>query len=88
MSIINDRRIGIFRMSLPLVNDAPAAARAVMAQVIVLRAELKVESDDIEYVAISDGFAEVPLGNKLRTYSASIRQLDDGSMEFAGWSSL
>jgi hypothetical protein len=87
--IINDRRLGIFRIALALINGTPEGAIATMGQVIVLTAKLRVEFDDIEYLAICSDFVEVKSGQVIPEYSANIRALDDGSsFQFAGWSQL
>jgi hypothetical protein len=88
MSVIKDRRLGFFRMALPLINQMPAAARAVMSEVIVLRAELKIENDEIEYLAICEAFAPVAPGEIIRRYAASIRSGENGTATFDSWDAL
>lgn len=49
-------RIGRFLIDREVVIERPDEARAIMAKVIVLRAELMFHQDAFEYLAISDFF--------------------------------
>lgn len=60
MSIVKDRRIGRFYISLNLINEMGASCRALFANCIVLKAEMQPHTDSIEYWAICDSFAELP----------------------------
>lgn len=86
--IISDRRLGVFKMALQFIDDSPAAARAVMGQVIVLRTDLRIENGEIEYLAICEAFSPVPEGNIAPRYSAIVRSCEDGSTVFDSWSAI
>ena len=53
---LKDRRIGIVRMPIEFINSDPETVRAMMAEVIVVKAEFQVPHDRVEYVCICDDF--------------------------------
>jgi hypothetical protein len=58
MSIIKDRRIGRFYVSIDSINHMTAEGRrALFGTCVVLKAELQFSDDSIEYTAICDAFA-------------------------------
>lgn len=58
------------------------AAQAVMAQCIPVRAEQLWAANGIEYVAISEHFDEVPLGQVVPEYQVNLSQSEeDGPIE-------
>lgn len=90
MNIIKDRRIGRFRISLPLINDQPASCMALLSKVLVLKAELSITDDLIEYVAICDAFSEVRVGDVIPCYRPELRANYDAankvtSFEIVTW---
>lgn len=92
MSIIKDRHIGRFTVSIELINSAPNGLRALFASVIVLKSEMNVYNDDdvIEYWAICDAFTELPEGAPIPLYYPSFKaNYDDTgkvtSVELVDW---
>lgn len=62
------QRVGRFRIATPLAVEFDTLAKLVMGQCIVLRAEHLLEADAIEYTAISEHFAPLPIGNVVPLY--------------------
>lgn len=63
-----DRRFGRFSISLRDIEDEPSAVRAIMGEVIVLRAEAKFASHAIEYEALCEQFDPVEAGAEMPSY--------------------
>jgi len=62
------RRIGRFFIEWPLIERSPEVVRQVMAQCIVIRAELLGANHAVEYVAFSDSFDPVEHGSLVPEY--------------------
>jgi len=56
------RKLGQFRISREVLEDFPMAVQHLMSRCIPVRCEHHWGSDQFEYVAISDEFAEVERG--------------------------
>ena len=80
----HDRRLGAFRIENHLIEDNPRLVRQIMATVIVVRAEALWVMHAVEYVALCDAFAPVPLGATLPHYRPIIHADINGG-EFVGW---
>lgn len=55
------RRIGKIKVSRDAIDKVPEAVRAVMAKVIILRAEYMLCNETIEYIALCEEFDEVDI---------------------------
>ena len=60
---MKSRRIGAFSIWRRLIDENPEEARALMGQCIILRAEMMLHTDCIEYIAISEQFPEINPGD-------------------------
>lgn len=86
MSIIKDRRIGRFQVSIDLINGiTPEGRKALFGSVIVLKAEMLLHADMIEYTAICDSFAPVGDGKLIKLYTPWMKCGADGSVEIEEW---
>lgn len=65
---MGERRYGRFQVPLDLIEQHPAAIRAVMGEVIVLRAEALIAAHAIEYEAVCPDFDIVAHGEAMPTY--------------------
>ena len=73
--IIRNRHIGRFMIGLDMFqgNDVKLVVRRILSEVVVVRAELSVVADAIEYTGISEKyFDEVKEGNEAPMYTFSI----------------
>ena len=86
-STLADRRLGIVRIPLPLINADPQSVRLVMSRLIVVEAKFTIQNDRIEYIALCDDFAPVPVGNAIGMYDAELTRGADGTTAFKGWRS-
>jgi hypothetical protein len=85
MTIFEDLRIGRFTIDLDLINSDPVAVREVLKGIIVIRAEVRLDANVIEYFGICDAFKELDIAALGPTYTARLRKLDDGGVELVGW---
>ena len=69
-----NNRIGRFVISRLFVEKDPETARAVMGMVIVVRCEMMLASDTLEYMALSPEFDEVQEGEIIPTYEVHINE--------------
>jgi len=69
MNIYKEHRYGYFKIPDSEIDDNPSDVMAIMAQVIILRAEHSYISQDIGYQAFSPHFDPVPLGELTPEYS-------------------
>ena len=81
---LKDRRLGIFRIPLDMINEHPDYCREVLSGCIVLRAEMRWDLDAIEYFAINDAFETVPLECIAREYRV-LGQKTDAGVHLTGW---
>jgi hypothetical protein len=72
------RNIGRFDIVVSMIEDNPAAVRAVMAQCIIVRAEMRWDRDLIRYDAVSEQFERVEPGRIAPEYTWKIEELDQG----------
>lgn len=56
----SDRRLGRLRVALPFLDLENIAARALMKEIVVLRAEHDYERDAVTYIALCEAFQPVP----------------------------
>ena len=66
------KKIGKFEIHRDLIDKSPKAVMAVMAKVIVLRAECLLHRDVIEYFAYSEEFEETEAGKMPPEYSVRV----------------
>lgn len=90
MSIINDRRIGRFRIGVEMINAYPDGCRAIFSKVIILDAMLVVHNDELEYIAICEAFAPINEGEQVPLYIPTLKShYDDAgnvaSIELVEW---
>lgn len=87
--MIDNRRIGRFRLSVSLINSQPEVVRQALGNVIVLDARPDVTMNDIEYVGICPDFAELEIGAYAPLYVGvcMAHQQPDGSEKhvFSRW---
>lgn len=63
------RRLGRFVVRRQMIEDDAYILRKALADVIVVRAEMRYDIDGIEYTALSEKFAIVPKGLAAPTYN-------------------
>ena len=56
------KRIGRFSISREFVDKNPEVVLAIMGRVIVVRCEMMYQHDELEYIALSPYFDELPPG--------------------------
>lgn len=80
---MNNKNLGRFKISEQIVRDYPEKVAAVFAilKCVPVRAEMLFAEQIIWYTAISERFAEVPMGNLIPEYTLTVES--DG----AGWPS-
>lgn len=66
---MRDRRVGRFVIDFGTINDRPEVAKAVLAGVIITRAEAMFHSGEVVYVGVFDGFQGVAPGKAPPTYA-------------------
>lgn len=78
------RRAGRFMVSRRMVENDPDLWAAVLSGVCVVRCEALYYEDGFEYVALSDRFDVIALGEVTPTYKAIITEhkCDDGSTTY------
>lgn len=69
------KRIGAFRIGRDLVDEKPEWARAILADMIVVRCELSYASDAFEYFALSNSFDEIEPGLPAPSYECSVKEV-------------
>lgn len=80
------RRLGRFRIT--DIDACMREAKIVLARVVVVRAELMYMDSAIEYVAISDDFDTVDIGELVPMYTASLRYDGMGGCTFDKWTRI
>lgn len=58
--MLNDHRVGRFQIGLDVINDAPEIVTRIMGETIIIRAEMVLALNAIEYHAICEHFEELP----------------------------
>lgn len=76
-----NQKIGRFRIWRPMIEREPAVIRSIMARMIVVRAELRWDTDSIEYVALCDDFDLVEQGFIAPEYEIEIHS-EEGFQRF------
>lgn len=73
-------RKGKFAIDCDIIDNGPQYAQAIMAEVVVVRAEAMHHSNLIEYHAYSKHFREIPFGEIIPTYTivVNVTYDDDG----------
>ncbi len=74
-------RKGKFAIDCDIIDNGPQYAQAIMAEVVVVRAEAMHHSNLIEYHAYSKQFREIPFGEIIPTYKVVVHVTydDDGN---------
>jgi hypothetical protein len=85
VSLVDDRHLGAFRIDLSLINHHPKLVRDLMARMIVLRADYKIEWNAVEYMAICSEFDEMNEYDAARYYDPQFFLHEDGRVTFEGW---
>lgn len=78
---MRDRRIGKFSLHRHLLDECPDCARAILRDVIVLRAEAMWHADRIDYVGVHPSFAIKEDGEDPPEYDAEIEVRGDGTVD-------
>ena len=73
------RQIGQFTIPMEYIKLRPESVKQLLSGMIVLEARYRYDADCIEYMALSDGFKEVPIGMYADRYDLNIKE--DGSLE-------
>lgn len=63
-----DRRIGLFDIPTETIHHQPEFVKRIMGECIITRAECMFDRDAIFYIAISDHFRKIPIGEKAPKY--------------------
>lgn len=80
---MTNRNIGKFRLDANFIHNQPKRVAEVFAimKCVPVRAEMLFYSDEIEYWAISERFAEIPKGQMVPEYLLQITQNESGQVE-------
>ncbi len=70
MAMRKSKRVGKFSIERYLIGDDPSTVHQMLANKVIVRAEVLYEMDAIEYHAYSDDFDEVENGQKIPEYVA------------------
>lgn len=62
------RRLGRFEIDVRFIDEFNTAVKRIMGKCIIVRAEMRYDTGRVEYVAISDHFDEVELGQTIPSY--------------------
>ena len=83
---MNRRNIGKFRISSKLITDKPEVVAELfrLLKCVPVRAEMLYALDEIEYMAISSQFPEIPLGQKVPKYKIKFTQRESGNVGIEG----
>ena len=73
------RKVGQFSIPMEYIKSCPESVKQLLSGMIVLEARYRYDADCIEYVALSDGFKEVPIGRYADRYDLNIKE--DGTLE-------
>lgn len=73
MSIIDERRVGVFSIDKRLVDTEPDTCMAVLSDCVVVRAEFLYHTGAIEYVAFHESFDPVEIGMMTPRYVAHVK---------------
>lgn len=86
INTLTDRRVGMFRVAVEIINTDPEAVRAVMADVVVVKADFHTFSGTVEYVALCDDFPAVRPAEPIPYYRPELHKGADGRTRLLGWS--
>lgn len=75
-------RLGRFEIPREVILDDPEMAIATLLGMIVLRAEMMLHTDAVEYLAISPMFDEVAPGEVPPNYDIIVEKGTDADLEF------
>jgi len=76
-AVANRRRLGRFSIIIDMIRDHPEAVADVLAGTVVIRAEARIDSMTIEYLAWSMEFDPVPEGTMPPWYVAVVTRSRD-----------
>lgn len=76
----NHDNIGKFTIRKYFIESRPELVRAMLRDVIVLRAELRYDTDGIRYVGLHDSFHPLPRGSLPMEYEALITESQVGDI--------
>ena len=63
-----NRRLGTFKIDIRIIDTQPKVVKQIMGECIIVRAEMRYETNSIHYTAISDWFDEIPEGSMPMNY--------------------
>ena len=75
--ILKDRRLGKFSICIKDINENPELVLAILSKVIVVKADLVIYKDEVEYQAISEHFFLLNPLNMIPTYKIIISMDED-----------
>jgi hypothetical protein len=75
---IKTHRIGAFKLDREILRTDWRLGLAIFSQMLILHAEQRYDTDTIDYVALSDLFAEVPIGTRAPEYLIGTCATDEG----------
>jgi hypothetical protein len=67
--MMKSKRRGVFRLPVSTIEREPDVALEIMGRCIIVRAEMLMICDAVEYHAVSDEFREVQVGEKIPEYT-------------------
>jgi hypothetical protein len=82
---MKDRRIGRFWIDRYAIDERPHQVRAMLQDVIVLRAECLAHADAIEYDGIHPSFDAISRGEMVPKYDAEVATNGDASVRSVAW---
>jgi len=89
------RRFGAFSIPRDIIDKSPEVARAALSGLIPVRAELRFDTDAIDYLALGECFDECPAYEIAPRYEARFEMTDRGEDQvprfvpmFRGWHRL
>lgn len=82
---MKDTRIGRFKIGRYTIDERPEVARALLNDMIVLRAEMLGYYDGVEYQAINPAFGALEAGAYPSEYIAQVTFGGDGTIRTIKW---
>jgi hypothetical protein len=74
------RRLGRFRIQRPLVRTLASELRSIFGEMVIVHAEMRWDTDSIEYVAMCDRFDVLEEGLEAPLYQLTLHTQEDGKL--------
>lgn len=75
-----ERRYGRFYLSLGLIAQSPIVAQSIMGKVIVIKADMPLNQEEVQYTAISDMFDPLKEGQVIPEYTFEMHKDEKGKI--------